>query len=459
MQFGAFIEKGPTDWEILQQANGFTDVSISGTWNPSPENVDGKGDVFARILKEDTSDVILAWTKAVSVGDHLWEVVLDKIPTGGTYRLETCLMEKDRQGIERLRRGDMIHHLGVGDLYIIAGQSNSSGYGRGCIFDPPEIGVHLLRNSGRWDLATHPMNESTKTIHNENTETGNPGHSPYLSFAKMLKRELGYPIGLIQASKGGSSINRWNPSEVGDLYECMLNIIKLQGGKIKGILWYQGASEAISRNSAGYLDRFENMVVTLRRTLNMSELPFLTVQQNRHTDAKPVSDDIYWGMIREAQRQAAKKIPQVFVIPANDCRLSDGIHNSASSNMVIGERLAKLALCGIYHKIKSYGAPNIIKAERAENKCIKLTFENVNSGMMCYHVAPDKLPITVEDNTGLINIAEYRVESNTIILELEREGLSGLLVHGAFGANPSAFIPMDTDSQLPMLSFYNVVVE
>lgn len=60
--------------------------------------------------------------------------------------------------------GDMIHHLGIGDLFVITGQSNSAGYGKDPIFDPPELGIHLLKNNGRWDMASHPFNDSTATI-------------------------------------------------------------------------------------------------------------------------------------------------------------------------------------------------------------------------------------------------------------------------------------------------------
>ena len=34
-----------------------------------------------------------------------------------------------------------------------------------CILNPPELGVHVFRNSADWSLATHPMNDSTDTAH------------------------------------------------------------------------------------------------------------------------------------------------------------------------------------------------------------------------------------------------------------------------------------------------------
>ena len=41
--------------------------------------------------------------------------------------IETCMNQNDNKVIEWGIRGDMIHHVGIGDLYIITGQSNSAG--------------------------------------------------------------------------------------------------------------------------------------------------------------------------------------------------------------------------------------------------------------------------------------------------------------------------------------------
>jgi len=54
-------------------------------------------------------------------------------------------------------RGDMIHNIGVGDVFVVAGQSNAAGRAKNPVEDAPELGVHLLRDSGVWDLATHPL--------------------------------------------------------------------------------------------------------------------------------------------------------------------------------------------------------------------------------------------------------------------------------------------------------------
>lgn len=81
---------------------------------------------------------------------------------GGPYRIDTGLETKSTTpDLTWVYRGDCVLHIGVGNLFIIAGQSNSAGYSRDFCLDPPSMDVHLYRNRSQWDIASHPMNENT----------------------------------------------------------------------------------------------------------------------------------------------------------------------------------------------------------------------------------------------------------------------------------------------------------
>ena len=126
------------------------------------------------------------------------------------------------------------------------------------------------------------MNEKTDTAHPENAELFLPGQSPWLAFALALKRELGYPIGLIQTSVGGSPLSAWNPEENGILFRNMIRTVSMCGGRVKGVLWYQGETDAGGETeTAGYLERFAGFVSAVRREMNAPLLPFFTVQLNK----------------------------------------------------------------------------------------------------------------------------------------------------------------------------------
>ncbi|MBP1988444.1 sialate O-acetylesterase [Paenibacillus eucommiae] len=459
MQIGAIIEQGPKDWQIIQQVDGKASITLAGIWVlTEPENP-ADPTVYARIVREETGETVIPWKASSSPEAGKWEVTIEEVPAGGLYRIETCFNHGGNKALEWATRGDMIHHIGVGDVYVITGQSNSAGYGKDPIQDAPEIGIHVLRNSGKWDLASHPLNESTNTIHKENREQSNPGHSPYLSFSKKLKKELGYPIGLIQASLGGSPLSAWNPEEDGYLYRNMMQILASQANSIKGVLWYQGCSDTSEEACDTYLERFKSMVAHLREDLNAPSLPILTVQLNRYVAQANAISDKCWGKVREAQRQAGQQIPDVYVIPSTDSGLSDAVHISSASNMVLGERLARTALKHVYGKGFLGNAPDLSEAKKVDADKVQLQFQHVSDRLFTFDVGADHLPFVVEDAEGFLSITSYeQQDAHSILITLDRALTGSCQVHGAFEQNPKAVIPIDFASHLPMLSFYGVGV-
>lgn len=456
MDFGVRICHGPQDWQILQQTGGAADIPLKGSWG-LPDSDAGAPRVFARIVREDSGDTVCPWTECRVSGENRWDIVLAGIPAGGLYRIETCIHADEPTAMEWGYRGDMIHHVGVGDLYVIAGQSNSAGFGKDPAYDPPEIGVHLLRNSGRWDLASHPLNDPTGSVHDVNRESFNPGTSPWLSFGRMLKRELGYPIGLLQTALGGSPLEEWNPEEKGSLYRHMRDVIASQGGAVRGVLWYQGCEDTHAGRAESYLPRFAAMVGRLRRDTGLPELPFFTVQLNRYMRTRPDTGDRCWGLVREAQRQAARAIAHVTVTPSLDCPQADAIHNSSATNVVLGERVARAALHILYGRKRAALAPDLRSARLDETGAqVLLAFDHVASRLYDYNVTPEELPFVPEDADGPAALRGASFQGSRVRLGLARPLRGPAFVSCGAEQNPRRMIPVDYDSHLPILSFYHV---
>jgi hypothetical protein len=353
----------------------------------------------------------------------------------------------------------MIHHLGVGDLWVIAGQSNSAGYGRGAVYDPPELGIHLFRNRGAWDLATHPMNESTRTSHTENREFANPGHSPYLAFARAVKAATGVPQGLVQTALGGSPLSAWNPTEPGDhpLHAGMMRAIGAVGGKVRGILWYQGCTDAEPRLGATYLDRFVAMVEAWRKELGDPELPVLTVQLNRWLDTPP-ANDLGWALVREAQRQAPHRLRHVHVVPTLDLPLSDAVHLSPAANLSLGLRLAAVCLGALEGRTVAWKAPEIASASAGpDGTVVTLDFDHVSDRLAS--IDPARQPFAVEDEDGDVPVAGvvYPAAGARVALQLGRPLRGRAVVHAAARGHPAP-MPFDMSRMLPILGFHGVRV-
>ena len=150
-EVGVTIEAGAQDWQIFQKnARGTADISLAGRWSTQDPYLSAR--VVVRIVHEESYEVVSRtreWTRAKTADAGTWEVTIRGVPTGGLYRIETGL-QLSGQPVEWSQRGDMVHHIGVGDVWVIAGQSNSSGYGKAPAVDGPELGVHMFHARGRW---------------------------------------------------------------------------------------------------------------------------------------------------------------------------------------------------------------------------------------------------------------------------------------------------------------------
>ena len=451
-QIGSIIENGLSDWQILQKTeDGYATIFLNGHYFGNPDS-----QINIRVLNEATGCHQNIFNTIQGDKDRRWEAKL-RVKSGGLYRLETRLQNVGEQTTEWSTRGDMRHFWGVGDVWVIAGQSNSAGYGRGSYQDAAELGIHIFRNNEQWALATHPMNESTGIVHPVNREASNPGHSPYLQFGRILQRTLNHPIGLIQTALGGSPLSRWNPKEKGvsDLYDNMLRRIKLSGGKIKGILWYQGESDVDIESASSYEKRFTDAVASWRNALNDPQLPILTVQLNR-VIGRPEAD-LGWSIIREAQRIVAKRDSKIAIIPTLDLPLSDLIHTSPAGNMILGERLAHAALDLLNEQKQNHNAPDVEKISYIAKQKIEIYFSYVQSYINC--IEPHLNMFLIEDEIGRIPVTDIYFPNNASIqIELARQPTGHLKVSGGWGSSPST-VAVDMERRMPILGFHNFLVQ
>ena len=453
MSYGVKIEYGVSDWQVFQHHKGTSTIHLGGVW----EEIEGFSErrtVMVRVVRERDNQQIIPWMEAENqtfvtpLYGH-WDTRIT-IPSGGLYRIETSL-DIGNNNRATMRRGDIRFHIGVGNLFIIAGQSNSAGYGRGDAWDPPTLGVAMYRNMGRWDLASHPINDPTNAFEEPNIAPNTVGTSPYLAFGRLFQEISGMPVGLIPTSLGNTPLSRWEKG--GDLYQNMIRRLEKIGGHIAGVLWYQGCSDTGNPelfNSYGM--RFAKMVRDFRELLKY-EVPFFTFQLNMHTNSQNQEG---WAVVKEAQRVCGTSLPRVYVLPTHDCAISDNIHNNSVSNVLLGERLARQAAYRICGGL-AYDAPNITKAVCVEKK-LTLTFSNVRFGFELHGHTPG-YGFVVTDELGVVDITSWTTSAGTLTLDLMRELGEEAYVSFETGTNPGKQPISDTVTYMPPLCFYRLSIE
>ena len=282
-------------------------------------------------------------------GDGRWRVTLPPVPAGGPFAVVATA------GTEAAKLSDVL----VGDVWLCSGQSNMQFAIKNATGAADAVAAAVA--DPRLRLMTVPNVPSTvPTDHLDApwaapTEAATADFSAVaIHFALALHRSSpalrDVPIGLVNCSLGGSWVEYWIPAEPaqprGDakpvslwgvkptyLYNGM--VAPLAGLNLKGVLWYQGESNA--DHPGQYAALLRKMIGHWRADFQDPALPFFLVQLPNFADA--INGYSFAG-VREAEAQVATD-PHVYL--AVTLGTPDGHVLHPRHKQLVGDRLALLA--------------------------------------------------------------------------------------------------------------------
>ena len=181
---------------------------------------------------------------------------------------------------------------------------------------------------------------------------------------------------------------------------------------IRGVLWYQGESNANSLNSAlTYQRKLETMIKDWRWWFDSPEMPFIQVQLADYQSTVAYQKFSAWAALRNAQATVCRTMPQVFMATALDTGEENDIH--PQNKKEIGHRLAATALHHIYNLDELPGGPEFIKAE-PENGKLRVYF-NYADGMELRDT-PEKSFYLAGIDGKYYPVETAVIEGNTLLL-------------------------------------------
>lgn len=393
---------------------------------------------------------------ACTVTDGVLTGELRSVPTGGPYTLTVA--------------GQSVPGILVGDIWVIAGQSNGEGCGKLIDLEQPTPQVNAYCMDDCWRNAEEPLHwllEATASVHwmgREDREAAIPwdramreqGAGYGLPFAKHLVDAVGVPIGLIPSAHGGTSMDQWSP-ELRDqggesLYGAMLGRIAAVGGTVKGILWYQGCSDAWGLEAANaYTDKMRALVAAVRRDTGIADLPFLYVQLGRFYQWEAPAELVQgWDIVREAQRTLEAELAPAAVVPAIDLALDDAIHVGTQGLKQLGRRLAEAALVVAYGKAGALGPRPGTPVLSDGRRHVTIPFTGVTASLTeTARVAGFRLLA----GEKAIRIDGCRVTGDRQGVEFRTEEPipAGALLHYGAGLNPTC--PLHDERDMPVPTF------
>lgn len=366
--------------------------------------------------------------------------------------------------VQQRRNGESTaDHVVLGDVWVLAGQSNMEGVGLLQDTELPHPDVHSFGSSEIWGQAQEPLHDlaaSPRPVHARlmaeagwtflPPEERVQGAGLGLSFARFLTEQSGVPIGLIPCAHGGTSMQQWtpeNPDPQHSLYGAMLDRIRRCGGQVAGVLWYQGESDTGPEDWPHYEQRMTELLSALRRDLAQPALPFLMVQLGRFI-APPLPEVTQgWDEIRERQRRWANQQTQVEIVAALDLGLDDAIHIDTPGLKRLGRRLARAAAgqggfqpAGLHHATNPVGGPSL-----------RLKVSGV-TGVLRSEGRPLGFELRGSDGQVLPIIFKVELRGDEVQLHLSEALPEGAALGYGLGLDPAVNVVDEADNALLVFS-------
>ncbi|HEX3999381.1 MAG TPA: sialate O-acetylesterase [Pirellulales bacterium] len=307
----------PLDWQIAQRdARGSANIRIAGTCPTKTGLVEAKAELAVGHNGKSTG-----WT-VVARGPQLKFAKPDggssgtfrgsiQLAAGGWYTLKVRFRkaaDEPTAAAPALLGEATVAHFGVGEVFVVAGQSNSANHGEER--QKSLTGLVAAFDGSRWQPANDPQPGAS-----------GGGGSFMPPFGDSISAKFKVPVGIVACGIGATSIREWLPKNTkfpnpptltgrvqklssgqwasdGRAFDMFVARMKQLGPHgFRAVLWHQGESDANqadpSRTLPGDLYRqyLEQLIKDSRREIGW-DAPWFVAQASYHTPADPSSPEI-----------------------------------------------------------------------------------------------------------------------------------------------------------------------
>ncbi|MFT4179621.1 MAG: sialate O-acetylesterase [Thermomonas sp.] len=155
------------------------------------------------------------------------------------------------------------------------------------------------------------------------------------------------------------------------LYNAMIHPLQPYG--LRGVIWYQGESNAYALQAArDYRDQFQSMIGQWRTQWQAPALPFLWVQLASFGSGVDRGADSPWALLRESQT-AALRLPATAQVVSIDIGDSHDIHPRNKQD--VGRRLALAARHVAYGESLVHAGP-MQRGVQFDGDAVRVQFDN-----------------------------------------------------------------------------------
>jgi hypothetical protein len=305
-QAGATVEiASPLDYQVFQR-----ETRLRGTIRIQGRAVVSANAAEVRVSGRGVAGALPARWEKLSFDAGSGEFHSDlNVGAGGFYEVDVRLL----RGSQTVAEGS-VPHVGVGEVFVVSGQSNSTNYGE--VAQKTQTGMVTTFDGEAWRVADDPQ---------PGVQDGSKKGSFIPSFGDALYRKYGVPIGIASVGHGSTSVRQWLPAgepvEVmptmtkfvvkgadgtltsdGTLFNGMMARIRQLGVHgFRAVLWHQGESDSHQApeheiDAATYRRMLEHVIEATRSEAGW-RIPWFVAEASYHTP-----QDMACPPVREAQR-------------------------------------------------------------------------------------------------------------------------------------------------------------
>ncbi len=217
------------------------------------------------------------------------------------------------------------------------------------------------------------------------------------------------------------------------------------GYGIKGVIWYQGESNA--SRAYQYRDLFPLMIQHWREEWKQGDFPFYYVQLADFREESEEPGDSDWAELREAQTMTMDRLPNVGEAVIIDVGEGRDIH--PRNKQTVADRLARWALAKDYGKEIQFRGPAYQSMKIEGNKII-LTFNHVGQGLYSFDTQEPQ-GFTIADKDKKFVRAEAKIINSTTMEVWSSDVENPIAIRYAWADNPVC--NMYNRDGLPMTPF------
>ncbi len=265
-----------------------------------------------------------------------------RVPAGGWYQLVVRGTSADSSVVIEAKR----EHFGVGEVFVVAGQSNAAN--SGAVRQQTETEQVSSFDGHTWRLAHDPQ-----------LGASGDGGSFMPAMGDTLARRLGVPIGIVPIAQGATSVREWLPQGTpvdrltttgaglvpaasggwesdGRLFGRLTERLAALGSHgFRTIVWHQGESDAgqarsgypVERQISGddYVRYMQFLIESTTRAAGWN-VPWITAVTTYHSEDDSADDEFRTAQQSLWQKQLSFQGPDTDLLRGP---LRDGVHFNA----------------------------------------------------------------------------------------------------------------------------------